>query len=199
MAEEQKPSDEAPATPEAPLAAPPATPPRTRANVWIAVAVVLVAGAFLAMNLRHRNRPSHQPVRQVTRGADGGRAAPPAPGAAEDPPQAEAQSSSPVLNLLAPLRKGAQLGNAEVSRITEVVDGRILVTFHVGDVVGTYGIMLYTPAASDLLHTGRYVIYVHGTASPALNEIGPELVATLSRNQSVPAPPGLRAIDLSRH
>ena len=194
MAEEQKPSDESPATPDAPPAATP--PSRPRANVWIALAVVLVAGAFLAMNLRHRNGPYPRPGRQVTRGADGGRAA---PAADEGIPQPEAQSGSPVLNLLAPLREGSQLGNAEVDRITSVVDGRILVTFHVGDVVGTYGIMLYTPAASELLHTGRYVVYVHGTASPALNEIGNNLVELLSRHQSLPVPPGLRAIDLSRH
>ena len=198
MAEEQKPSDESPATPDASPAAAP--PPRTRANVWIALAVVLVAGAFLAMNLRHRNGPYPRPGRQVTRGADGGRAAPTSPADDEGIPQAEAQSGSPVLNLLAPLREGSRLGNAEVDRITEVVDGRILVTVHIGDVVGTYGIMLYTPAASELLHAGRYVVYVHGAApSPALNEVGNSLVGVLSRHQNVPVPTGLRDIDLSRH
>ena len=194
MAEEQKPSDESPATPDASPAAAP--PPRPRANVWIALAVVLVAAGFLALNLRHRHGPYNPPRRQVTRAAPAAAAAP----AAEGVPRAEAQSGSPVLNLLAPLREGARLGNAEVDRITEVVDGRILVTVHIGDVVGTYGIMLYTSAASELLHTGRYVVYVHGAApSPALNEVGNSLVEVLSRHQSLPVPTGLRAIDLRAH
>lgn len=198
MAEEQKPSDESPATPDASPAAPP--PPSTRANVWIALAVVLVAGAFLAMNLRPRHGPYNPPRRQVSRGADGGLAAPTAPAADEGLPRAEAPTGSPVLDLLAPLRPGATLGNATVERITDVVDGRILVTFRVGNEVGTYGIMLYTAQASDLLHAGRYVIYVHGNApSPALNEVGNSLLGVLSRHQSAPVPPGLRTIDLSRH
>lgn len=194
MAEEQKPSDESPATPDASPAAAP--PPRPRANVWIALAVVLVAAGFLALNLRPRHGPYNPPRRQVTRAAP---AAPAAP-ADEGVPRAAAQSGSPVLNLLAPLREGAQLGNATVGRITEVVDGRILVTVRVGDEVGTYGIMLYTSAASELLHTGRYVVYVHGAApSPALNEVGNSLVEVLSRHQSLPVPTGLRAIDLRAH
>jgi hypothetical protein len=197
MAEEQKPSDESPATPDAAPAAPPS--PRPRANVWIALAVVLVAVGFLAMNRRHRHGPYNPPRRQVAPAVDGGRAAPTAP-VVEGIPRVEAPSGSPVFNLLAPLRPGATLGNATVERITDVIDGRILVTFRVDSEVGTYGIMLYTAQASDLLHAGRYVIYVHGSApSRALNEVGNSLVELLSRHQSLPVPPGLRAIDLRPH
>lgn len=196
MAEEQKPSDESPPSPPSP----PTPPSRTRANVWVAIAVVLVAAGFLALNLRPRHGPYNPPRRQVARVADGGRAPSTAPAADVSTAPAAAASGSPALSLLAPLHQGATLGTATVERITEVVDGRILVTFRLGAEVNTYGIMLYTPEASTLLHTGRYVIYVHGSApSPAFNELGNNLIGVLSRQQSVPVPAGLRAIDLRAH
>ena len=207
MAEEQKPSDESPPSPPSP----PSPAPRTRPNVWVAVAVVLVAAGFLALNLRHRTgaQGPRASSGQASRGGITGRSTPPRVGGGDggggdgsvvdSVPRAEAQAGSPALAIFAPLRVGATLGNGTVEHITEVIDGRILVTFRIGDEVGTYGIMLYTPEASDLLHAGRYVIYVHGTPSPALNALGNNLVEVLSRHQSLPVPPGLRAIDLSRH
>lgn len=188
MADEPKPSDEAPSpqtsSPEAP--SPEAPAPRAvnpRANVWIVVAIVVVAGLFLALS---RRRSASQQVRRPIAAADGGGV-----------PVPEAPTGSPVLAILAPLQAGATLADGQVESISQVVDGKILVKLRRGQSEGTYGIMLATPASSNLLQAGRYVVYVHGTHNPAFGDMAMALTAVLRRHQSEPAPEGLRPFAFS--
>lgn len=114
-------------------------------------------------------------------------------GPADDVPAA----TPAELALFAPLVPGAPLGDAQIERISRVVDGRILVDVRRGAVRVTFGVMLHRPEASQLVRAGRYVVYVHSAADPVFYPLAPRIAAALELHQDVAVPAGLRPVELT--
>jgi hypothetical protein len=100
------------------------------------------------------------------------------------------------LAILAPLTIGRQVEGAVIEHISRVVNGRIYVYVRRGPSRGTYAVMLNGPGTDALLRAGRYVVYVHGDAVPALFPVGPAIVAALNTHQDAPAPAGLAVFSM---
>lgn len=197
-------SDDSNLTGDAPAAPAPKKPP-VALIAGGAVAVALLVGA-LATRGRAPSPPAaprpSPPVAPRTADLDASvRPAPPPPpptdastqGPADvwppplDVPPLAMLSTAPgagpdVLRIFAPLRPGSMLGAARIDRISVVVDGRIMVDLSVGDRRGSLGVMLHSPAASQLMRAGPYVIYVHGSVTPELSAATPLLAEALRQS-----------------
>jgi hypothetical protein len=195
-------SDDSNLTGDAPAAPAPKKPPVALIAGGAAVVALLVG--VLATRGRAPSRPPSPPpsppAATRTAGLDASvRPGPPPPtdaslqGAADvwppplDVPPMAMLSTAPgggsnVLRIFAPLRPGSMLGAARIDRISVVVDGRIMVDISVGDRRGSLAVMLHSPAASQLVRAGPYVIYVHGMVTPELSAATPLLADALRQS-----------------
>lgn len=211
MADENTPSDEQPTPP---------TPPAVPRWVLGAGAVAVIALGGLAYQ-RSRGRPA--PPAATSAQLPPGPSGPSAPIVFSDvpfiPPDAYRAwtdggfraADAPPLPLplerreggaaehaiVAPLRAGAPLGDAQVERVSPVIDGRVLVHVRQGESRATFGVMLWAPSATQLQRAGRYVVYIHGEAPPTMFGLVPRLVAVLNQHQTDPVPPGMREISIT--
>lgn len=197
MSDESRPEGEAPAAseksdakaPDAPATAPATPPSAPRANTWIVGAIVVTAGVFLVLNARRPwNRPAASPPGATAH------APPPGGGREVHPPLPSADPA--VLAILDPLRVGSTAANAQITAISAVHDGRILVTLTRNGREARYGIMRFHRGAAGLPHSGNYVVYIHGQADPTFAGVETALTAALARHADAPVPAGLREIQL---
>lgn len=180
---DEKSAEETPA----PAAAPsPKKPPTALVVAGLAVTTLIVGVALL------RGRPSSPSAQPAAP-----RSAPSAParegGVGEPPdegPQENSQSladtvgpaGAQVLALFAPLRVGSEVGTGRIEQISDVVDGRVMVSVRLGNALQVYGVMRHSEAAADMRRAGPYVLYVHGTPRPESAVVADALTAAIQAN-----------------
>jgi hypothetical protein len=127
-------------------------------------------------------------------GDDPGDVGPPLDGPSRSTLSTAPGAGADVLRIFAPLLPGSMLGAARIDRISVVIDGRIMVDLSVGASRGSLAVMLHSPAASQLVRAGPYVIYVHGPLTPELSAATPLLADALRQSGDAGAevPAGLR-------
>lgn len=182
MSDEQS-AEERPAQAAAPS---PKKPPTALVVAGLAVTTLIVGVALL------RGRaptPSSQP--------EAPRSAPSAPeregGVAEAPdpmPPENSQSladtvgpaNAEVLAIFAPLRVGSAAGPGRIEQISDVVDGRVMLSVRQGNALQVYGVMLHSEAAAGMRRAGPYVLYVHGMPRPEFHTVADAIVAAIQAN-----------------
>lgn len=205
MSDENAPVESTPeATPPAPR-----KPPTGLVIAGLAVTTLIIAVTLLrGRTSTQPSTPAPAPAATATPSAPDDAAAevpadviPLDPDAETPPPLIERAGTggTDVLALFAPLRPGSEVGGARIERISEVVDGRVMIDLRIGALRESYGVMLHSDAATSMLRAGNYVIYVHGQPRPEFREALPALLAALQRNVSAGAaatpPEGMRPFE----
>ncbi|MEZ4391545.1 MAG: hypothetical protein R3A48_10650 [Polyangiales bacterium] len=180
-------SDEnsAEAPPPQPAAPSPKKPPTALVVAGLAV-TTLIVGVTLLRGRAPTPSPHAAPPRSAPAASEreGGVEAsdPTPPENSQSLADTVGPATSEVLALFAPLRVGSDVGSGRIEQISDVVDGRVMVSVRRGDATQLYGVMLHSAAAADLRRAGPYVLYVHGVARPEFRDALDAIVAAIEAN-----------------
>lgn len=191
---------------ESPAPAPAPKKPPTALVVAALGVVTLIAGVAVMRGRTNTSSSLQGPGPSAPAGPTND-PSPPRPsgdGGAENRPAALAdsvgQASPGVLSLFAPLRPGATIGQGRVERISDVVDGRILIAVRFGERLVEYGVMLQSSASNNLIRGGPFVVYIHGQPASGIQDAAPLIATALSNNieAGVHVPDGLQGFSFER-